>query len=111
MTQRDIVEELARRQTVEDIVRRVCRSDMTQELKDLAQYVYYTLLTYRESCILDLYEGGAKQMEAFIACIVDRQYNVHDSKSWYFRTFRQYTRRVVSMDAPRYEQEEEGEGY
>lgn len=107
MDARQIVEELARLHVVEDIVQRVCHSEAA-EMGDLSQYVYELMLRYREECIIDLWNGGMEQVEAFIVRLVMTNYYMPHSR--FFRLFRQYGIRHPSTDAERRQREaQEGE--
>lgn len=78
MTRRDIVERIAREQRVEEIIRNVAHvKRLDQDLKDLAQMVYLTLLTYDEDKILDLWEND--ELGFFLARVVLTQYRSTDS--------------------------------
>ena len=78
MTRREIVERIAREQRVEEVIRNVAHvARLDQDLKDLAQMVYLTLLTYDEDKILDLWEND--ELGFFIVRVVLTQYRSTDS--------------------------------
>ena len=78
MTRNEIVEQIAREKRVENYIRNVAHtSRLAQDLQDLAQMVYLTLLTYDEDKILDLWEND--ELGFFIARVVLTQYRSTDS--------------------------------
>lgn len=58
MTRMEIVERLGREKRVETMVCNIARRPIDQDLHDLVQIVYLTLLTYDPEKIIDLYEHG-----------------------------------------------------
>ena len=87
MTRREIVEGLAKRGVVEEVCKNIAHlKTLTPDLKDLAQGVYLTLLTYDEEKIVDLWESEA--LGYFIARIISNQYLSKTSP--FFRLFRKF---------------------
>lgn len=72
MTRTEVVARIAREQRVEVMACNIAHSPLSQELKDLCQMVYETLLTYDEDKIVDLWESGA--INFFIARVLVNQY-------------------------------------
>ena len=69
---RSIVEELARQQRVEAMLKKISGTDtLSGDLADLAQDVYLILLEYDEGKIVDLQRNG--QINFFIARILVNQ--------------------------------------
>lgn len=93
MTRAQIVEQIAREGLVEALVENIAHSPLTDDLKDLAQMVYLTLLEYDETKIQDLYDHG--QMRFFIARIILN--NFRSSHSRWHDTFRKPRTLSVSL--------------
>lgn len=93
MTRREIIEEIASRQYVEQIVHNICKTS-EPELFDLAQMIYEILLTYEEAKIIDLYEHG--QLGFFVVRIAKNQYFSRNSP--FYREYRKFNRGGVTLD-------------
>jgi len=93
MTRAEIIEEVAGRRQVEQIVHNICKTS-EPELFDLAQMIYEILLTYDETKIIDLYEHG--QLGFFIVRIVKNQYFSRNSP--FYREYRKFNRGGVTLD-------------
>lgn len=94
MTRREIVEQLAREQRVETMLRNIAKTPITADLQDLCQMVYLTLLTFDESKIVDLWEK--EQINFFIARILMNQYQ--SVKSPFYALFRKRQRKQVPIE-------------
>lgn len=94
MKKRDIVEQLAREQRVETMLRNIARTPVTAELKDLCQMVYIILLEFDEAKIVDLWEKD--QINFFIARILMNQYQ--SVKSPFYALFRRNQRKTVPLE-------------
>ena len=82
---RSIVEELARQQRVEAMLKKISGTDtLSGDLADLAQDVYLILLEYDEGKIVDLQRNG--QINFFIARILVNQ--CRSSHSPFYRNYR-----------------------
>lgn len=78
MTKREIVEQIAREQRVEEIIRNVARtSSLAPDLQDLAQIVYLWVLEYDDDKIIDLWEHD--EIGFFLVRIILNQYRSRDS--------------------------------
>lgn len=94
MTRREIVEQLAREQRVETMLRNIAKTPITADLQDLCQIVYLTLLTFDESKIVDLWEK--EQINFFIARILMNQYQ--SVKSPFYALYRKRQRKQVPIE-------------
>lgn len=94
MTRREIVEQLAREQRVETMLRNIAKTPITADLQDLCQMVYLTLLTFDESKIVDLWEK--EQINFFIARILMNQYQ--SVKSPFYALYRKRQRKQVPIE-------------
>lgn len=73
MTKAEIITELAEGRVVEEICTNVAHArNLDQDLKDLAQHVYFVLLEYQEEKVLALWKAGT--LRFFVARIVLNQY-------------------------------------
>lgn len=98
-TAAEIVEILAREHRVEDIVARLAKADpRTEDLKDLAQMVYISLLEMDARLLSDLFENG--QENYYIVRVVRNQYTQH--RAWY-RQIRRFQDRTVPIVEPKTE--------
>lgn len=86
MDRTEIVEALAKEQRVEAMIQNIAHQTMSADLKDLAQEVYFILLTYDEEKLRDLWENN--QMNFFLARIIVNQYRSNNSP--YYKTFRKF---------------------
>lgn len=82
----EIIEELARKGTVEAMVQNIAHQPLSADLKDLSQMVYLVLLEYDESKLQDLWENH--QMKFFLARIIVNQYR--STNSPFYATFRKF---------------------
>lgn len=94
MTRREIVEQLAREQRVETMLRNIAKTPITADLQDLCQMVYLTLLTFDESKIVDLWERD--EINFFIARILMNQYQ--SVKSPFYALYRKRQRKQVPIE-------------
>lgn len=94
MTRREIVEQLAREQRVETMLRNIAKTPITADLQDLCQMVYLTLLTFDEAKIVDLWEK--EQINFFIARILMNQYQ--SVKSPFYALYRKRQRKQVPIE-------------
>lgn len=94
MTRRDIVEQLAREQRVETMLRNIAKTPITADLQDLCQMVYLTLLTFDEAKIVDLWERD--EINFFIARILMNQYQ--SVKSPFYALYRKRQRKQVPIE-------------
>ena len=77
-TKYQIVEELAKARVVEEMCCNVAHSsELTDDLKDLAQIIYVALLEYKEEYIVDLAKDQA--IRFFIARMIANQWNTNHS--------------------------------
>ena len=91
MSRTEIVNELARRRVVENILGKVAKCPLEGEMYDLCQEVYLTLLQYDERKLSEMYERG--ELRWFIARIVINQYASATSPFYYL-----YKRRYRKLD-------------
>ena len=77
MTRAQIVEQIAREELVERLIRDVMHSPLTYDLQDLAQMIYLILLEYDEAKIIDLWEN--RQIRFFIVRIILNQTRTNHS--------------------------------
>lgn len=96
-TRQSIVEALARKRVVEAMVANIAKSDLSPELKDLAQEVYIILLSYDEDKIMDLWNNG--EMRFFIARIIINQFRSSNSPFHIrYRKFKELSIDISNMD-------------
>lgn len=97
---RAIVEDLARRRVVEEMVSNIARRPpTTPDLKDLVQLVYVILLEYDPAKIEDLDAHG--ELKYFIARIVVNQYRSTTSTFYYTnKKFLAYAQDIEGKDWP-----------
>ena len=77
-TKYQIIEELARERVVEEMCCNVAHvSELTDDLKDLAQIIYVALLEYKDEYIIDLAKDSA--IRFFIARMIINQWNTDHS--------------------------------
>lgn len=94
MSVREIVDILARRRAVENMVQNIARSSLTPELKDLCQMVYQILLEYDEGKIRDLWEHN--QLGFFIVRIIINQYRSRHST--FYALYRRFSCKAVGIE-------------
>jgi hypothetical protein len=94
MTKMEIIDQLARAKTVEQVVENVTRRHITGDLKDLCQMVYVWLLETDESRIVSLWEKD--QIGFYIVRIVQNQYCLPSSR--FLRAYRVFGRRTVPIE-------------
>lgn len=85
-TLNDIVDTLAREKTIENLIRKmkVSQGELNENLKDLAQDLYISLLTKDEKKIQGLYERG--ELNYFITQMISN--NIHSKNSPYYMTYK-----------------------
>ena len=93
----EMIEKMARERRVETMVENIAKTELTPDLKDLAQMVYLVLLEYDEKKLQDLWEHG--QMNFFIARIILNQYR--SANSPFHKLFRKYAQRTQDIDTVR----------
>ena len=82
MDKAQIIEEIARRKVVEQLIRNIThRSDPT--MNDLAQIVYEALLKTDEKRIIEIYEQGETSINCYCCAIIRNQY-FSDSSQFYY---------------------------
>jgi len=87
MTKANIVETLAKKRVVEEMISNIAHQPLSADLEDLSQMVYLILLEYDERKLQDLWDND--QMNFFIARIIINQYNSSNSPfHTLFRKFR-----------------------
>lgn len=99
MTRRQIVEELAEQQVVEQLVRIICKVSATY-LQDLSQMIYVYLLEYDEQRLITLYEEGS--LRFFLVRIIKNQW--HSNTSPFHYTYRKFQH--LSNELTDYEDED-----
>lgn len=87
MDMRAIIEQLARRRTVERLIQDITHRG-GDDMADLAQMVYEALLMTGETRISELWEQGEAAMNCYIAAIIRNQYYSDSSRFYY--DFRRY---------------------
>lgn len=96
MTRRQIVEELAEHQVVEQLVRVICKVSATY-LKDLSQMIYVYLLEYDEEKIITLYEEGS--LKFFLVRIIKNQWKSNTSPFHYqYRRFQHKSNELTNYE-------------
>ena len=87
MTRAEIVEALAKGHVVEDMCKTIAHaSELTADLKDLAQAIYLILLEYPEDKVVDLAKD--ESLRFFIARVIINQYR--SGNSAYHKLFRRF---------------------
>lgn len=82
MNKAQIIEELARRRVVEQLVRNIThRTDSTMD--DLAQMVYEALLKTDEKRVIEIYEQGETSVNCYCCAIIRNQY-FSDRSAFYY---------------------------
>ena len=82
MDKAQIIEEIARRKVVEQLIRNIThRTDPT--MNDLAQIVYEALLKTDEKRITEIYEQGETSVNCYCCAIIRNQY-FSDSSQFYY---------------------------
>lgn len=77
----EIIAVLAQERRIEHHIERMVKRSLTADLKDLAQMIYFILLNYDESKIIDLWERG--EINFFIVAIIKNQ--MMSSTSSYYK--------------------------
>ena len=96
MNKYQIIETLAKKKMVEELVQHSAHQPMSADLYDLSQMVYIILLEYDEDKIIDLWEN--KQIKYFIARIIINQYLSQNSPFHYiYRKFRQQIDETIEV--------------
>ena len=88
-----VIERIARARQVETIVCNVARSPLTEDLKDISQYIYIALMKYSEETIREMYDGG--RMDYFISRIAMNQ--LHGRSSHYAINYRKPAERRAPL--------------
>ena len=82
MDKAQIIEEIARRKVVEQLIRNIThRCDAT--MNDLAQIVYEALLKTDEKRIIEIYEQGETSINCYCCAIIRNQYFSDSSRFYY----------------------------
>lgn len=82
MNKAKIIEEIARRRVVEELVRNIThRTDST--MNDLSQMVYEALLKTDEKRIIEIWEQGATSVNCYCCAIIRNQY-YSDRSAFYY---------------------------
>lgn len=93
----EIVNALAKERRVEAMVQNIAHQPLNDDLKDLSQIVYKTILEYRADKVAELYETG--QINFFIARIIINQFRSSSSPFHHmFRKFRERTCSIAGLD-------------
>lgn len=100
MTVSEIVEDLARRRVVEEMVENISKRSIARpEIADLAQMVYLVILEYDADKVRDLYEHG--EIGFFIARIIINQYRSKTSPFYYqLKRFIENAKPLYGIDQP-----------
>lgn len=93
MTKMQVIDKIARERLVETIVCNVAHSPLTDDLKDLSQYIYVALMRYSEDTIREMHEGG--RMNYFVTRIVMNQ--LHGDHSHYAMNYRRPAERRAPL--------------
>ena len=88
-----VIERIARARQVETIVCNVAHSPLTEDLKDISQYIYIALMKYSEDVIREMYDGG--RMDYFISRIAMNQ--LHGRSSHYAINYRKPAERRAPL--------------
>ena len=88
-----VIEQIARARQVETIVCNVAHSPLTEDLKDISQYIYIALMKYSEDTIREMYDGG--RMDYFISRIAMNQ--LHGRSSHYAINYRKPAERRAPL--------------
>ena len=97
-TAREIVEELAKARRVEELCRNICKRP-AEELNDLSQIVYLSLLKARPGIVCDLYEHG--QLDYYLVRMIKNQY--HSKDRAYYRENVEFQDRSSPLTDKEYE--------
>lgn len=88
-----VIERIARARQVETIVCNVAHSPLTEDLKDISQYIYIALMKYSEDVLREMYDGG--RMDYFISRIAMNQ--LHGRSSHYAINYRKPAERRAPL--------------
>ena len=97
-TAREIVEDLAKARRVEELCRNICKRP-AEELNDLSQIVYLSLLKVRPGIVCDLYEHG--QLDYYLVRMIKNQY--HSKDRAYYRENVEFQDRSSPLTDKEYE--------
>lgn len=97
-TAREIVEDLAKARRVEELCRNICKRP-AEELNDLSQIVYLSLLKVRPGIVCDLYEHG--QLDYYLVRMIKNQY--HSKDRAYYRENVEFQDRSCPLTDKEYE--------
>lgn len=93
----EIIEELAKKKTIEEIINNVAQNPQEDTLKDLSQLLYEDLLMKDEKKIVQLYE--TEQLQFFITRMVLNSINSKTSRYYYlFSRFNKNTQQLDIYD-------------
>lgn len=82
MDKAQIIEDIARRKVVEQLIRNIThRHDTTMD--DLAQIVYEALLNTEEERIIEIWEQGDTSVNCYCCAIIRNQYYSDSSRFYY----------------------------
>ena len=82
MDKAQIIEDIARRKVVEQLIRNIThRHDATMD--DLAQIVYEALLNTEEERIIEIWEQGDTSVNCYCCAIIRNQYYSDSSRFYY----------------------------
>ena len=98
MNAREIIEKLAREKHVEKLCRDACNRPADQ-LQDLAQMIYASLLNTYPGIICDLYEKG--QLNFYLWRVIKNQCYSTDSE--FYRTIKRYCEMALPLGSKEYE--------
>ena len=90
MTKMQVIDKIARERLVETIVCNVAHSPLTDDLKDLSQYIYVRLLDYSDEEI-----AAVRNFNHFISRIVINQ--LHGDHSHYAMNYRRPAERRAPL--------------
>lgn len=94
MQSRDIINELAKGRIVETMVANIAHHDLDDNLKDLCQIIYISLLNKEPQCIEELHEHN--ELNYYISQMITNQY--FTSNSPWHNAFRKYQRMGEQID-------------
>ena len=96
-TKYKIVEQIATKRMVEEMVKNITHKSWDADCSDLSQMVYLILLEYDEDKIIDLWES--QEMRFFIARIIINQFrSSHSPFHSLYRKFSEKSEDISTMD-------------
>lgn len=90
----EIIEEIARNKTIEEIVRNIAQNPKDDTLNDLSQMLYEDLLNKPDDKIVELYNNN--QLQYFLTRMVLNSINSKTSR--YYYAFKKYNNNAQELE-------------